>query len=146
MHRSLPRPSSQLLSIFATVRAKSLDVSTSSAATIHVFGLLKSPEPGKIITSFPFAALNRFFSFFKAIFERKPLNPKEKIKPFKIIKQPKWVMTMEDNLKHYGEPLWRYLKNVVYKNEKGKIFIASVRGDQNVNEIKFKRALGKELE
>ncbi len=71
-----------------------------------------------------------------------PLNPKEKIQAFKIIDQPKWVCTMEDNIKHYGEPLWKYLKNVVYKDQNGKIYIASVRGDQEVNETKLKRALG----
>lgn len=78
----------------------------------------------------------------KAEFRRVvPLNPKEKEKPFKIINQPEWVQTMEDNTKHYGEPLWRYLKNVVYKDEKGRIIIASLRGDQSVNEVKLKRAL-----
>jgi len=97
----------------------------------------------------------------RAEFERLPKNAKEKEKPFKIIEQPEWVCTMEDNVKHYGEPLWRYLKNVVYfvpagvkqgsgeqsktgsyKDEKGRIIVASVRGDQNVNEIKLKRVLG----
>ena len=77
----------------------------------------------------------------KAEFRRAPLNPKEKEKPFKIINQPEWVQTMEDNTKHYGEPLWRYLKNVVYKDEKGRIIIASLRGDQSVNEVKLKRTL-----
>lgn len=80
----------------------------------------------------------------KCEFKRVAVNLKEKIRPFKIIKQPEWVCTMEDNLKHYGEPLWRYLKNVVYKDEKGRIIIASLRGDQTVNEIKLKRALGVE--
>jgi prolyl-tRNA synthetase len=78
----------------------------------------------------------------KAEFKRAPLNLEEKKKPFKIIDQPEWVCTMEDNVKHYGEPKWRYLKNVVYKDEKGKIYIASLRGDQEVNEFKLKRALG----
>ena len=78
----------------------------------------------------------------KCEFQREALNPGEKTKPFKIIDQPQWVCTMEDNLKYYKEPLWRYLKNVVYKDKKGKIYIASIRGDQDVNEIKLKRALG----
>lgn len=78
----------------------------------------------------------------KAEFERTPKNPDEKERVFKIIDQPQWVCTMEDNVKHYGEPLWRYLKNVVYKDKKGQIIIASLRGDQNVNEVKLKRALG----
>lgn len=78
----------------------------------------------------------------KCEFERQPLNFKEKTKPFEIIEQPEWVCTIEDNIKHYGKPLWRYLKNVVYKDEKGRIIIASLRGDQGVNEIKLKRLLG----
>jgi len=78
----------------------------------------------------------------KAEFERISLNPSEEIRPFEIIDQPKWVCTMEDNLKHYREPLWRFLKNVVYKDEKGRIIIASLRGDQNVNEVKLRRAVG----
>ncbi|MFH1601564.1 MAG: proline--tRNA ligase [Candidatus Shapirobacteria bacterium] len=78
----------------------------------------------------------------KAEFYREPLNLQEKEKTFKIIDQPEWVCTMADNQKHYKEPPWRYLKNVVYKDKKGKIIIASVRGDQEVNEIKLKRALG----
>jgi len=36
----------------------------------------------------------------KAEFERVPINPQEEIKPFKIIPQPEWVCTMEDNVKH----------------------------------------------
>lgn len=78
----------------------------------------------------------------RAEFERVAINPDEEVKTFKIIDQPEWVKTMDDNVKHYQEPLWRYLKNVVYKDKKGKFYIASVRGDQSVNEIKLKRALG----
>ncbi|MGB9706733.1 MAG: proline--tRNA ligase, partial [Microgenomates group bacterium] len=77
----------------------------------------------------------------KAEFARVPINPQEKIEPFRIIPQPEWVCTMEDNVRHYKEPLWRYLKNVVYKDERGRIIIASLRGDQNVNETKLKRVL-----
>ena len=75
-------------------------------------------------------------------FKRIPINPEEKMLPSKIVDQPAWVKTMKDNVKHYNEPLWRYLKNVVYKDEKGKIIIASLRGDQNVSEVKLTRALG----
>jgi len=79
----------------------------------------------------------------KAEFEREAKNLDEEIKSFKIIDQPEWVYTMEDNIKHYREPLWRYLKNVVYKDEKGKFYIASIRGDQEVNEAKLKAALNR---
>lgn len=77
----------------------------------------------------------------KAEFARLPINLSEKERPFRIIPQPEWVCSMEDNVKHYGEPLWRYLKNVVYKDEKGRIIIASLRGDQTVCETKLRRAL-----
>ncbi len=70
------------------------------------------------------------------------LNPEEKLKDFATIDQPDWVMTMEDNIKHYKEPKWRYLKNVVYKGNDGQIYIASLRGDQEVNESKLTRVLG----
>lgn len=77
----------------------------------------------------------------KAEFKRIDLTPKEKMKPFKIIDQPKWVNTMDDNVKHYGLPTYKYLKNVVYKTPKGEMIIASIRGDQEVNEAKLKRVL-----
>lgn len=77
----------------------------------------------------------------KAEFKRIDLTPGEKVKPFKIVKQPTWVMTMKDNLKHHGLPLYKYLKNVVFKTSDGKIVIASIRGDQEVSEAKLKRAL-----
>ena len=79
----------------------------------------------------------------KAEFKREEKNPDEEVKLFKIVDQPEWVYTMDDNIKHYHEPLWRYLKNVVYKDEKGKIYIASIRGNQDVNEAKLKSALKK---
>jgi len=78
----------------------------------------------------------------KAEFKRFPKNPQEKIKPLKIVKQPEWVCTMKDNIKYYRKPLWRYLKNVVYKDDKGRIIIASIRGDQDVNETKLKKVIG----
>ena len=78
----------------------------------------------------------------RAEFKREDKNPGEEIKKMETVDQPEWVYTMDDNIKHYGAPLWQYLKNVVYKDETGKIYIASVRGDQEVNEIKLKKALG----
>ncbi len=76
-----------------------------------------------------------------AEFKRESKNPDEELKPFKMIDQPEWVTTMADNVKHYGEPKWRYLKNVVYKDENDRIIIASLRGDQAVSEVKLKNLL-----
>jgi prolyl-tRNA synthetase len=78
----------------------------------------------------------------KAEFFRSWQNPDELPKPLEVVDQPEWVKTMADNQKHYGQPLWRYLKNVVYKDETGRLIIASLRGDQEVNEIKLKKVLG----
>jgi prolyl-tRNA synthetase len=78
-----------------------------------------------------------------AKFKREFPNEAEPQKPFKIIRQPQWVQTMTDNLKHYGEPRWRYLKNVVYKNRvTGEIWIAGIRGDLEVNPVKLGHAVG----
>src|SRR3989304_5112481 len=39
-----------------------------------------------------------------ALFEREDVNSKDKEKHFEKIKQPEWVKTMEDNVKHYKLP------------------------------------------
>ncbi|MFH0943026.1 MAG: proline--tRNA ligase [Candidatus Beckwithbacteria bacterium] len=78
-----------------------------------------------------------------ATFKHEVKNKSELLKPFKIIKQPEWVRTMKDDVKHYGEPLWRYLKNVVYKNRvTGEIIVANIRGDLDVNIIKLGHVVG----
>jgi len=83
----------------------------------------------------------------RAEFVREDINLNEEMKPFKIIEQPEWVETMDDNVKHYKLPKSRFLKNVVYKTQKGKIVIAVIRGDLEVNEIKLANLLGEgELE
>lgn len=77
-----------------------------------------------------------------AKFKRVLVNPNDKEAPLKIIDQPMWVKTMEDNIKHYGLPKSRFLKNVVYKNiTSGEIIIAVIRGDLDVNKTKLEQAL-----
>ena len=78
----------------------------------------------------------------KAEFVRDPVNPEEEEKSFQIIDQPEWVMSMEDNVKHYGLPKNRFLKNVVYKTAKGKMIIAVIRGDLEVSEAKLTKVVG----
>ena len=78
-------------------------------------------------------------------FARPDLTPDEAEQPLEIIEQPAWVKTTEDNQKHYGAPLYKYLKNVVYKTGGGEIVIAGIRGDQDVNEIKLARVLGEDM-
>jgi prolyl-tRNA synthetase len=72
-----------------------------------------------------------------------PMNPDEPIRPMQAIAQPAWVKTMDDNVKHYGQPAWRYLKNVVYKRiDTGELIIATIRGDLEVNRTKLEKAVG----
>jgi prolyl-tRNA synthetase len=76
-----------------------------------------------------------------ATFKHVHMNPEEEMKDFAIVEQPEWVRTMEDNLKHYGQPAWRYVKNVVYRTTEGDIVIATIRGDLEVNKNKLEHAL-----
>ncbi len=70
-------------------------------------------------------------------------NPDEPIRDMQTIEQPEWVKDMADNQKHYGEPLWRYLKNVVYKRiDTGEIIIVTIRGDLEVNKAKLEKLVG----
>lgn len=75
-------------------------------------------------------------------FKRENINSKDKEKLFKIIEQPEWVQTMEDNVKHYKLPKSRFLKNVVYKNRTtGEVIIAVIRGDLEVNKLKLEHVI-----
>ena len=65
----------------------------------------------------------------------------KRVKEFELFDQPEWVQTMDDNVKHYGEPLWRYLKNVVYRTRQGDVVIVSTRGDIEVNKTKLEQLL-----
>lgn len=77
-----------------------------------------------------------------AQFDRGEMNPDEKVKKMEVIDQPEWVQTMEDNEKHYKEPQWRFLKNVVYRNTvSGEIIIVCIRGDLEVNKTKVEAKL-----
>ncbi|MFC1653308.1 proline--tRNA ligase [Patescibacteria group bacterium] len=77
-----------------------------------------------------------------ANFDIPHMNESEELREFEIINQPEWVQTMEDNVKHYGEPEWRYLKNVVYRTTQGDLVIVSLRGDMEVNKTKVEQLLG----
>jgi len=77
-----------------------------------------------------------------AKFKRDMVNENEPIMSMKIIQQPQWIKTMEDNIKHYKKPKSYFLKNVVYKNRITKdIIIAVIRGDLEVNKMKLEHVL-----
>jgi prolyl-tRNA synthetase len=77
-----------------------------------------------------------------AKFSRDEIGMDEEIKPMETIEQPEWVQTMDDNVKHYGKPKGKFLKNVVYRHVKtGQVIIAVLRGDLEVNKTKLEHAL-----
>lgn len=78
----------------------------------------------------------------KAEFVRDSVNMDEEMKKFKIIDQPEWVCTMEDNIEHYKRPKSHYLKNVVYKTKDGKLVIAVLRGDLEAQPAKLANVAG----
>ncbi len=78
----------------------------------------------------------------RAEFVRENINLDDSEKPFEIVDQPEWVESMDDNVKHYGLPKNRYLKNVVYKTQRGDTVIAVIRGDLDVNEAKLTKIVG----
>jgi len=77
-----------------------------------------------------------------AQFIRKQVNPDDKPLPFKIIDQPEWVETMDDNVKHYQKSKDYFLKNVVYKDVDGTIVIGVIRGDLSINKAKLAKVYG----
>jgi len=78
----------------------------------------------------------------RAEFVRENINLDDSEKPLEIVDQPEWVESMDDNVKHYGLSKNRYLKNVVYKTQKGDMIIAVIRGDLDVNEAKLTKVAG----
>src|SRR4030067_718106 len=44
---------------------------------------------------------------------------------------------MEEGVKFHGLPLWQQLKDVLYKDKRGKLFLAIIRGDLSVGEAKL---------
>ena len=77
-----------------------------------------------------------------ARFQRSPVNMNEPMKKMEIAKQPQWVKTMDENVKHYQLPASRFIKNVVYRNRlTSDIIIAVIRGDLDVNKTKLEHAL-----
>jgi prolyl-tRNA synthetase len=77
-----------------------------------------------------------------AEFERDQINIDDEEKEMEIIEQPKWIKTMEDNVKHYKLPKSRFLKNVVYRNiTNDEIIIVVIRGDLEVNKTKLEKHL-----
>lgn len=76
-----------------------------------------------------------------AEFDKTPITEdgNEKLQPLKQVSAVRGP-SMEDSRKlHEPHPLTRHIKNVAYKNEKGEIILACLRGDLMVNEVKLQK-------
>jgi len=66
----------------------------------------------------------------------------EEVKEYQIVDLPTEVAKIKELVKHYGLPENRFIKNVVYKTSKGKLVIATVTGNLEVNDVKLAKAVG----
>ncbi len=76
-----------------------------------------------------------------AEFVRDEVNKDEEVKPYEVVKLPTEVATIKELVSHYKIPAERFIKNVVYKTSGGKIIIATITGNLDVNERKLVRLL-----
>lgn len=58
----------------------------------------------------------------------------------KMVDAPRGT-TMEDGVKLHNMPLWKQIKDVMYKDESGRFILAVIRGELDVNETKLKKLL-----
>lgn len=83
----------------------------------------------------------------KAEFVREISNPGEELKDYEEVALPYDVAKIKDLIKHYNLPADRFIKNVVYKTPAGKLVIATVTGNLDVNPKKLTKAVNEsELE
>lgn len=71
-----------------------------------------------------------------AIFKRDSKNLDEEEKELKIVSADR-KNTMEDGVKFHKLPLWQQIKNLIMVDEKGRMILALIRGDYEINEVKL---------
>lgn len=76
-----------------------------------------------------------------AEFKREAKNLDDKPLPYQQIDAVRGN-TMEDGVKLHGLPLWQQMKDVLFADEKGKLILAVIRGDLDVNETKLQHLVG----
>ena len=80
----------------------------------------------------------------KAEFVREEVSKDEELKPYQIVDLPANVAKIKDLAKHYGLPENKFIKNVVYKTKSGKLVIATITGNLDVNGFKLARVVGED--
>lgn len=74
-------------------------------------------------------------------FLRTPMNTDEPLKAYKEV-EARRGLTMEDGVKLHGLPLWQQIKDFMAVDEQGRMILAVIRGDLNVNEVKLAHVTG----
>lgn len=75
-----------------------------------------------------------------ATFDLEPMNPDEKMLPREEVDAIRGT-TMEDGVKLHGLPAWKQMKDVLFADSKGKLYLAIARGDLDVNKTKLEKLL-----
>lgn len=75
-----------------------------------------------------------------ASFDLAPMNPDEKMLPREEVDAIRGT-TMEDGVKLHGLPAWKQMKDVLFTDSKGKLYLAIARGDLDVNKTKLEKLL-----
>lgn len=76
-----------------------------------------------------------------AKFLRDTKNVDEPLKPYTEV-DAKRGTTMEDGVKLHGLPLWQQIKDFMAVDENGRMILAVIRGDYDVNETKLAKLVG----
>ncbi|MBI2356673.1 proline--tRNA ligase [Candidatus Dojkabacteria bacterium] len=76
-----------------------------------------------------------------AEFALEDINVDEEMKPLQVIDAVRGT-TMEDGVKLHGLPMHMQIKDVMYKDDKGRYILAVLRGDLDVNEVKLSHLTG----
>lgn len=76
-----------------------------------------------------------------AVFKHEDVNKSDEALPLKEVEAVRGT-TMEDGVKLHGLSLNRQIKDVMFKDEKGRYILAVIRGDLDVNEVKLAHLTG----
>lgn len=76
-----------------------------------------------------------------AAFERDAKNLDDEMADYQQIKAVRGN-TMEDGVALHGLPLWQQMKDVLFADETGRLILAVIRGDLDVNETKLQHLVG----
>lgn len=77
-----------------------------------------------------------------ATFELEDKNTDEELKTYEEVDAVRGK-TMEEGMELHGLPAWQQMKDVMYTDRKGKLYLAIIRGDLDVNQTKLEHLIDK---